>query len=475
MIASGFIRNHLLHGSREAQMTAAPLTAQLRDLCGGRVHLPGDPGYDAARTPWDLTVDQKPAAVAIPHSAEEVAEVVRAAVAAGLRVAPQGSGHGAGPLASVDLSDVVLLRLNELTGVSVDADTRVARVAGGSRWGEVVSAASPYGLTALHSSSPGVGVAGYTLNGGVSYYGRAHGLAANSVVAIEVVTADGSLVRASATENTDLFWALRGGGGNFGVVVALEIELLAQAEVYAGMLLWPLHRADEVAHTWATWTRGLPDSVSTSLRVMSFPPVPDLPPVLSGLQLVVVNGAVLEDDARATELLAALRDLEPTKDTFARVPSGSVLGVDLDPVDPTPGFSDHAVIADLSEETIDALLDEVTSGSDTSLLFAELRHLGGALGRPARDGGVTSHLDGDYLLFGVANAPTPESIPQARADVGRLCTAIKPWITGTQILNFGENGSVDPSSAYGDRWERLRAIRATVDPTGVFLASHPIE
>ncbi len=456
-------------------MTTIPLTPaeNLRGLCDGRVHLPGDPGYDAARTPWNLAVDQRPAAVAVPHSAGEVADVVRAAAAAGLRVAPQSTGHGAGPLGERALDDVVIVRLSELTGVTVDAAARTARVLGGTLWHDVVAATAPHGLTALHGSAGDVAVAGYALGGGLSFYGRTHGLAANSIRAAEVVTADGSLVRASAEENLELFWALRGGGGNLGVVVALEIGLLPYADVYAGMLLWPRDRAPEVVRAWASWTAGAPDSVTTALRVMSFPPLPELPPFLSGRQLVVIDGAVLEDDHRAAELLAPLRALEPELDTFARIPVTGLLAVHMDPPAPVPAVSDHAVLADLPEDAIAAYLGEVGPGTSTALLFAELRQLGGALGRPAAGGGVASHLEGAYALFCVAMAPFPEAAQRGRADALATCAALAPWSTGTRVLNFTEVPT-DLSTAYGDRWDRLREVRATVDPGGRFLANHPV-
>ncbi len=297
----------------------------LRGLCSGGVHLPGDPGYDAARMPWNVAVDQRPAAVAVPHSAEEVAAVVRAAAAAGLRIAPQSTGHNAGPLAQGGLDDVVLVRLSEMTGVTIDPTRLQARVIGGTLWRDVVSAATEHGLAAMHGSSPDVAVAGYLLGGGLSWYGRQHGLATQLLTAVELVTADGELVRADADTRPDLFWAVRGGGGNLGVVTALEFGLLPLTDVYAGMLLWDRERAPEVVRAWAAWTREVPDSVTTAIRVMSLPPLPELPPFLRGRQLVVIDGAVLEPDERAAELLAPLRGLCPrsTPSAGCRLPAWS--------------------------------------------------------------------------------------------------------------------------------------------------------
>ena len=445
----------------------------LRGLCSGGVHLPGDPGYDAARVPWNVAFDQRPAAVAVPHSAEEVADVVRAAAAAGLRVAPQSTGHNAGPLAQGSLDDVVLVRLSEMTGVTIDPEGRRARVLGGTLWQDVVTAAAEHGLAALHGSSPDVAVAGYTLGGGLSWYARQHGLATHQLTAVELVTAGGELVRADVDHHPDLFWAVRGGGGNLGVVTALEFRLLPQADVYAGMLLWDRERAPEVVRAWAAWTREVPDSVTTAIRVMSLPPLPELPPFLSGRQLVVIDGAVLESDERAAELLAPLRALSPEMDTFDRMPAAGLVDIHMDPPGPTPAVSDHAMIEAVPEEAVAALLAEVGPGSSTSLLFAELRHLGGALARPDT-GGVLSHLRADYALFCIAIAASPEIGARGLADARAVTTALRPWSTDAHFLNFSEE-QVDTSTGYDPAsWARLQQVRSVVDPTGVFVANHQV-
>lgn len=446
----------------------------LRGLCEGRVHLPGDAGYDTARLPWNVAVDQRPAAVVVPRSAAEVIDVVVAAAAAGLRVAPQSTGHAAAPLAEQGLADVVLLRLHELTGVVVDADRRTARVLGGTLWRDVVAASAPLGLTALHGSAPDVAVAGYVLGGGLSFYARQHGLASSSVTAIEVVTGDGSLVRCSSTQNEALFWALRGGGGNFGVVVAIELDLLPLPDVFAGMLLWDIARAPDVVRTWVALTRTLPESVTTSLRVMSFPPLPELPPFLSGRRLVVVDGAVLEDDARAADLLAPLRALAPEIDTFARIPTAGVLDMHMDPPGPSPAVSDHAMLGELDEAAVEAFLDVVGPTAECTLTFAELRHLGGALARPSERGGVLSRLHGSYALFCVAMAPVPEAATAGLASAAAVLRALTPWSLPSRALNFTEN-RVDASSAYEpEDWVTLCELRDRFDPKRLMVSNHPL-
>ncbi len=444
----------------------------LRGLCEGRVYLPGDPGYDRARTPWAVHVDQRPAAVAVPHSAPEVAEVVRAATAAGLRIAPQSSGHGANPFARADLSEVVLVRLHELTGVSIDPEHRVARVLGGTLWQAVVEAAAAHGLAALHGSSPDVAVAGYTLGGGLSWYGRQHGLAAHHLRAVELVLADGRLVRADAEHEPDLFWAVKGGGGSFGVVTALEFDLLPIPDAYAGMLLWPAERAAEVVHRWAEWTRTAPDVASTSLRLMSFPPLPELPPFLSGRKLVGIDGAVLGSDEEAAEVLAPLRALNPEMDTFTRMPAPALTRIHMDPEGPTPSVTASSVLAELPAAAVEALFAAAGPESGSSVLAAEIRHLGGALGRPSD--AALAQLDGEYLAFFLAIAATPEMAMQGQLDVNRAVAALTPWANGARFLNFDDN-LVDVAAGYAAQaWQRLQAVRGAVDPDRRLLANHAV-
>ena len=446
----------------------------LRGLCGGAVYLPGDPGYDMARMPWNVAVDQRPAAVALPRTALEAAEVVVAAARAGLRVAPQSTGHAAGPLAEGALADVVIVRTSEMTEVTIDPESRTARAEGGVLWQQVVEAAAPHGLAALHGSSPDVAVAGYSLGGGIGWYARKLGLATNSVTAVEIVTADGSIRRVDARNDPDLFWAVRGGGGNFGLVTALEFTLYPIADAYAGMLVWDRAQADAVVREWARWSASAPDEVTTSLRVMSFPPMPELPEFIRGRQLVIIDGAVLSDDASAESLLEPLRALAPEMDTFARVPAASLSRLHMDPEGPTPAVSGSVLLDALPEDAVDAFLAEVGPGSTSSLLAAELRQLGGALGRPHHGAGALPRLDAAYAGFFVAVAATPEMAAQGLADARSLEQALAPWSSGKSFLNFTES-RMDTRSAFDqDSFVRLGNVRATVDPEGVFVANHQI-
>lgn len=451
-------------------MSASTLdVAALRGVSG--LLLPGDAGYDEACTPWNLAFPLHPAAVAVPHSVEEVVAAVTAAAELGLRIATQSTGHLASTLAG-RVDDALLLRLHELTGVKVDPVARTARVLGGTLWRDVIAAAAPHGLTALHGSAGDVAVAGYVLGGGLSFYARRHGLACNSVRAFEVVIADGSVVRASADEHPDLFWALRGGGSGFGAVVAVELDLLPYAEVYAGMLLWDLSRGAEVLRTWVEWTSRAPESATTSLRFLRFPPIPELPPFLRGRSLVVIDGAILESDETAAELLAPLRALGPEVDTFGRMPAAGLLEVHLDPPTPMPGVSDHAMLTDLPAEAVDALLAGAGPGIDTPLMVAELRHAGGAL--DASTDAALSRLRGQYALFALSAVPAPELLPLGEQVTKAVVDAMRPWAAATDFPNFTERHVPAYTLYDAATCGRLAATRDRYDPTRLWLAAHAV-
>ena len=438
------------------------------------LHLPGDPGYDAARVAWNLAVDQRPAAVALPRTAAEVAQVVRAAAQAGLRVAPQSTGHNAAPLAAQSLDDVVLVRMSGMDLVVADPVRGIVRAAGGALWEPAVVAAAAHGSAVLHGSSPDVGITGYSLGGGIGWFARKLGLATNSITAVELVTADGALVRADAAINAELFWALRGGGGSFGVVTAVEFRMYPIESAYAGFLMWDIAETEPVLREWAAWAPSAPDEVTTSFRVMRMPEMPELPDFLRGREIAIIDGAVLGSDERGAELLVGLRALRPEMDTFGRVPAASLVRLHMDPEGGAPVASDSAMLGGFPDAAVDAFLAEVGPGRTTPLLMAELRQLGGALARPHAGGGVLSHLDAEFAMFAGALAIDAESGAAGQAAAGRLREALAPFANGRQYLNFAEN-PVDVASAYPDRaWRQLSGIRSAVDPDGRFVANHPV-
>lgn len=425
----------------------------LRGLWGDAVHLPGDAGYDAARTPWNVAVDQRPAAVVFPRSTSEVAAVLTGASNAGLRVAVQGTGHNAGPLGP--LHGAVLLRTSAMTAVTVMPGGGRVRVQAGALWGDVVAAAGDHGCSVLHGSSPDVGVLGYSLGGGLGWYARSLGLQTNAITGAEVVTADGTVRRVDARSDPELFWALRGGGGNLGVVTELEFRTFGFSTAYAGMLVWDLAAAERVLSVYAEWAPGAPDAVTTSFRLLRVPPVEEIPATIRGRNLVVIDGAVLAGDDEAERVLTPLRGLTPEMDTFSRVPSSSLCRLHMDPEGPTPAVSRTATLTALPADAVGVLLAEAGPDADTSLLAVELRQLGGALARRAQGAGALPGVEGTFLLFAAALALDSATALRGEADAQGIIDALAAWRSERLYLNFVER-DCDVSAGYDlAAWQRL--------------------
>jgi FAD binding domain len=439
-----------------------------------RVIQPGAAGWDRARTPWNLAADQRPAAVGLPETAAEVAALVELAAANDLQVAAQGTGHSAAPLGP--LADTLLIRTERMRAIDIDVQRRVARVEAGAIWIDVVEAAAEHGLAALAGSSPDVGVVGYTLGGGLSWLGRAHGLAASNVEAIELVTGEGRFVRADAETEPDLFWALRGGGGSFGVVTALELRLFPVTEVYAGILWYPIERGGEVLTAWRELTAraDVPDGLTTVGRFLKLPPIAEIPEPVRGKSFVVVEAIQLGAKDEADGLLAPLRALGPVMDTMATMPVSQLSTLHMDPDHPVPGVGDGVLLDTLPQEAVEAFVAAAGVGSPAPLLSAEIRQLGGEIGRARPQNGALAAIDAGFALFAVGIAPTPEAAAAVAGGLESLKAAMAPWAAERMYLNFAETPR-DPSAFWPEQaYQRLRRIKAAVDPANRVRGNHPV-
>jgi FAD/FMN-containing dehydrogenase len=453
----------------ETESAARSLQKRVR----GSIIAPGEPGWEAATQAYNLAFTQNPELVALPETTRDVAEIIRFAQARGLQVAPQRTGHNAEPLG--DMADVILLRTDRLRGVQIDAGRRVARVRSGSKWADVVPQASDLGLAALHGSTPDVSVTGYSLGGGVGWYARKLGLSTNSVTAIELVTADGELRRVDHENDTELFWALRGGGGNFGVVTALEVQLYELPEIYAGALFFPWERSAEVLQTWVDWTRSVPEELTSVGRILQFPPFPEVPDHLRGRSFALVEAVFMGDEGEGADLLEPLRALGPAMDTFAMVPPVGISELHMDPPDPVPYTGEGLMLGKLDAAAVDAFVGAAGPDSGSPLVSAEIRHLGGALHRAGEGHGALATFDSEYLTFGVGAVLDDETHAASRRQLSILRHALEPYDTGRQYLNFTEEARTDPAAFYrADAYRRLRAVKSAVDPDSVFRANHPI-
>ena len=454
---------------RNRTFQPGPDLTLLRDLIEGDVVVPGDYAWDEVRQAWNLIVDQRPVAVALPESPEDVVAIVAFARANDLRVAPQGTGHGAAALDRLD--DTILLKTERMRHVTIDPDTRIARAEAGTIWIDVVEAAAEHGLAALAGSSPDVGVVGYTLGGGLSWLARKHGIGANQVTAIEVVTASGDFVRTDWANEPDLFWALRGGGGAFGIVTAIEFNLFPLEEVYAGILWYPVDRAAEVLKVWRAWTEDLPDEMTSVGRILQFPPIPEIPEPIRGQSFVVVEAIWSGEPGEGERLLEPLRALGPVMDTVAAIPVEELSRLHMDPEGPAPGTGDGGMLDDVDDHLIDLFVEHVVG---TPILSAEIRHLGGAVARRSLQHGAVDVFEAPFIMYAVGIAPTPEAREVVDGAVARLRGMLAPWEGEHTYMNFAETRR-KPSSLFSSAsYHRLRRIKAIVDPTDMIRSNHPI-
>jgi FAD/FMN-containing dehydrogenase len=448
--------------------------SDLRSQFRGALVEPGDSGWDASREAFNLTFDQQPMLIAFPVDSADVQVLVTYAAARGIELAPQRTGHNAEPL--VSLADMILVKTDAMRGVEIDVERRVARVLSGTKWADVVPYASDLGLAALHGSTPDVSVVGYSLGGGVGWYARKLGLATNSVLAIEVVTPDGRFRRVDARHDADLFWAMRGGGGNFGIVTAIEIQLYPIAEVYAGVLFFPWERSSEVLQAWREWTETVPDEVTSVGRILQIPPIEEVPEFLRGQNFVVVEATILGDQAFGDAQMAPLRALGPIIDTFAMQPPVGISELHMDPPTPLPyAGGGHVLASALTPEVIEDFVAVTGPGSGSTLISAEIRHTGGELVRPNAAHGALSTLPGEYMTFGVGLVVDAASAQAVRGTLAAMEELFEPVDTGRRYLNFVEEPT-DPARFYDpEAYARLRHVKAVFDPYRIIRANHPIK
>jgi hypothetical protein len=439
----------------------------------GRIATADDSDWDEARRAWNLIADQHPVAVAFATSADDVSAVVRFAVANDLRVTPQGTGHGAATLGPLD--DTILIRTTRMRGIEVDAGAGTARVEAGVEGSELGEAAQAHGMCSMPGSSPNVGVIGYTLGGGLSWLGRKYGFACNRVRAIEAVTADGEQRRIDADSEPDLFWAMRGGGGSFGIVTALELDLVPVSDAYAGALLFPAELGADAVRTYRDWAEAAPEDVTSIVRFLRPPPIPDVPEEIRDKPLLTIDATCIGDRAAGERLIGPLREIgDPIMDTFDQIPAAGLSRIHMDPEPPVPGIGHHALVRELPDDAIDAFCSVAGPEANPPFLLAELRHLGGALGRPAENGGALSKLDAEYGLFAVGLPMTPElgaALPPALDD---LVGAMEPWAAVGGYFNFAERPCDVDEILPAEVCDRLTEVKRTWDPDGLIVANHAV-
>ena len=439
----------------------------------GRVVGRADAGWDEAHGAFNVRVDQRPEAMVFPADEDDVVAIVDHARRHGLRIAPQATAHNAGPLGELD--GTIVVQTSDLLDVAIDPIARRVRVGSGVKWEKVTPGLSNQGLAGLHGSSPDVGVAGYSLGGGMGWLARKYGLQANSVTALEVVTADGVFRRVTAQNEPDLFWALRGGNGNFGVVTAIEFSVYPVEELYAGALFFPVEQASEVLHAWRELLPTFPDELMTWANILHFPPLPELPEAVRGRSYAIVMGAFLGEEPEGRALLRRLRELGPAMDTFAMVPPIELGELAMDPPDPLPFVSGHELLGELPPSLIDEFLAIAGPDSDagTALTMFQLRHMGGAMARPSAGAGARATLPGEVSLFALGVVEDDDAARAVESRIERLAAAARPHRAG-HYPNFVEEPADASAFFDDDTWARLREVKALYDPQDLFKGNHHI-
>ncbi len=447
-------------------MTDATAIDRFSQQLRGKLVRPDDAGYDEARRVWNGMIDKRPAMIAECAGTADVVAAVNFARDNGLAVAVRGGGHNVAGHATCD--DGIVVDLSPMKNVTVDTGKRTALAEGGATWHDYDAATQAHGLASPGGAISSTGIAGLTLGGGFGWISRSYGLACDNLISAEVVTANGDVLTASTEQNTDLFWAIRGGGGNFGVVTRFEYRLREVGELYAGMLLYPRDMATEFMRVWADWTAGAPDEVSS---MAAFLHTPDGVPVIGAF--VVYNGSKDEGERVVAPLRSlgspALDDinLKPYTDVQQALDDGFPRGM--------RNYWKATYLADVGEVCQNILIEHA-SNAPTPVSVVGLEHmLGGAVARVGADENAFGNRDAIYNLLILGRTDDAAGDGAMREWVRGLWKAVEPYSTGGVYVNYMSSDEADRvGEAFGANHERLAKIKNLYDPENVFRLNQNI-
>ncbi|MEV8549860.1 FAD-binding oxidoreductase [Streptomyces glaucescens] len=459
-------------------MTATHPTPALFALSDvrGPVLRPGDDGYAEEVTGFNLSALHTPDVVVGATGADDVVAAMRWASATGTPVAVQATGHGA----NFPIDHGLLISTARMTGVEVDPARRTATVAAGAKWSHVMAAGAPHGLAGLSGTSTDAGVVGYTLGGGLPVLGRAYGFTADLVHSFQVVTPDGTLRETDPGHEPELFWALRGGKGNAGVVTSLVTDLLPVPRLYGGSLYCHAEHAEPLLRAWAEWTRTVPDEMCSAYTILRLPPIPQIPEPLRGGFWARVALAWPGDPAQGEALIAPLRSAAPVAvDMVAEMDHADLDRIHLEPQDPLPARESCLLLRDLPADALDTLVELAgpAAGEEYPLLMVEVRHMGGALARPPAVEDAVCARDARYFIDSVGVLPAPPVAEAVERATRELYTAMAPYGTGRTMVNI--HGTPGDEADRARAWtpevhDRLRRTKATYDPDNLLRFGHTV-
>ena len=427
---------------------------QLGSELSGRVILPNDESFDELSQPWNRAVPQRPLAVVEVADASDVAKVVSFAGAHGLAVHVQPEGHGATGTANGS----ILVRTGALSSVDVNGEAGTVKVGAGASVGSVQEALAPLGLSALAGSTPAVSFVGLLLGGGLSWFGRAHGWVSDSVVSIDIVDATGQARVVTADSDPDLFWALRGGGGDFAIVTAVEVKAIKAPQISGGRVMWSDSERAAVIAAYREITANAPRELSAWLELLAFP---------GGEPTVAIDVSYLGDLAGLRELTAPIDALpKPLMNSLSSLRADELGTIAAEPTDPAPGTTRFELFERFDDDVADALAALEVS----PLMIVQVRHLGGALAEASDSphGALSEEYSISY--FGVPFSP---QVAEALAAHQQKLVQSVP-VSGRKPFSFLESGESAAQSFDSQAYTRLSEIKQAVDPGGIFRSNFPI-
>jgi FAD/FMN-containing dehydrogenase len=452
------------------KVLGAATLKEFEDGLHGEMVKPGDGVYDEARAIWNGVHDARPAVIARCADAADVRHAVGFARSEGLDVAVRGGSHSIPGFSTCD--DGIVIDLSPMKGIEIDVDAATVRAEGGVIWGELDAATQEHGLATTGGLVSTTGVAGFTLGGGIGWLMRKYGLACDNLRSAEVVTADGQIFTASATENADLLWGLRGGGGNFGVVTSFEFDLhKVGPTVAAGPVFYPGDRAEEILRFYREFVKTVPDELTTFAGLLTAPPAPFLPEEWHGKKLVALVGCYAGDPDEGMKALQPFRDLgDPVADLVGPMPYVQMQSL-LDDIYPrgTKAYMKAGYMRDLDDKAIETL---VRYHQDATSPASEIHvhHFGGAVARADAKETAYGERQAPYVLNIIAMSHEPGGLDTHIDWAHRLYADIEPSLTGGAYINFlSAEGEDRVRAAYGaEKFDRLRALKDRYDPTNLF-------
>jgi hypothetical protein len=449
------------------------LIDQLRSRVAGPVLGPDDADFGAEVAAWNLAIVHAPeVAVGLTSEADAVA-VVQVAAETGTPVRVLASGHGGLP----GVSDGILVTTARLGGVTIDAENKIAHIGAGCRWAEVIEAAAKHGLLPISGASDNVGCIGYTTGGGLGPLARTYGFSSDWARSFRIVTAAGEAITASADENPELFWALRGGKSGFGIVTSMDFELIELTTLYGGSVFFDAPEIAAAFSAWVPWTQTLPETATTSAIILRLPPMEFIPEPLRGKTVLNVRFAFVGDTAEGEQLFQPIRDAAPVMiDLLGELPASQIASIHNDPKDPGPGWDRGMLLGELDADFTATLLELAGPDQQLPLIGVEIRHLGGATKRDVPEGSAVGGRSAAYTLF-LIGVPDPSLFAQVLpATADALLAPLERWISPENTINMAGNLAVPGS--YEASWpteifSRLAEIRAGYDPNTVFPYGPP--